>query len=386
MALRVKTWLAVAASCCVLLAVVLLPPARYGAWPPVYRTTLAAHRRAIAWEVTRQNELYKRFTWVDSVEALVRRSPGLALALPPAMPEETGQSVRALVERVVAQAGHTDMVMGLALLDGSLGSYPGWRQTSIDEQPEYYMGTVDGRRYCVAVVPYPPQGPPRGLARGTPRHDAVSLIMGPCLFQARYGPPGSAIARWLEGGGYAFAYDRAAIDLVRNPPGRGLFGKQLQRAEPSLIADRCVSGNAPACADAILEPDTTRQFRLFVPATRLLMEEGPVTFRMDAATWPRPFFGLSRRLLRDLEAEFGRDRFARFWTSHDDVASAFAAAFGEPPGTWVMGWARARLGTVEAGPGVGWPDLLLTLLGIGAVAAVAVAVVARRAFALHSES
>lgn len=211
--------------------------------------------------------------------------------------------------------------------------------------------------------------------------------VGPCLFQARYGPPGPAIARWLEGGAYAFANDRAANPLDLTPPGRGLFGKRLQRGEPSLTADRCVSGDARACAAAVLKRDTTTQpFQLFAFATRLLMEEGPVTFRMDATTWRYPFYGQSRRLLRDLEAEFGRDRFARFWTSHDDVATAFAAAFGEPPGTWVMGWARARLGTVEAGPGVGLLDLLLTLLVMGAIGAAAAAVPARGRFGTRGDA
>ncbi len=64
--------------------------------------------------------------------------------------------------------------------------------------------------------------------------------------------------------------------------------------------------------------------------------------------------------MSDLEAEFGRDRFARFWTSDQSVEDAFAAAFDEPIGAWTMRWAQDRMGPQKSGsihrPPVRAPD------------------------------
>ncbi len=79
----------------------------------------------------------------------------------------------------------------------------------------------------------------------------------------------------------------------------------------------------------------------------------------------------------DLEAEFGRDRFARFWTSDQTVEDAFVTAFGEPIGVWTMRWAQDRMGYQKAGPSTDAQSVLLTLVTLLACVGIATATAAR---------
>ncbi len=80
----------------------------------------------------------------------------------------------------------------------------------------------------------------------------------------------------------------------------------------------------------------------------------------------------------DLEAEFGGERFARFWTSDQDVEEAFAAAFGEPIEMWTMRWAQDRMGAQKAGPSTDLLSVLLTLVTLLACVGIATATATRR--------
>ncbi len=80
----------------------------------------------------------------------------------------------------------------------------------------------------------------------------------------------------------------------------------------------------------------------------------------------------------DLEAEFGRDRFARFWTSDQTVEDAFTAAFGEPIEVWTMRWAQDRMGVQKAGPSVDLLSVLLTLVTLLACVGISTATATRR--------
>jgi hypothetical protein len=77
------------------------------------------------------------------------------------------------------------------------------------------------------------------------------------------------------------------------------------------------------------------------------------------------FAGHGTRLLYDLEEEFGRERFSRFWTSDADVEEAFLSAFGEPPEEWLMRWAQARWGHLRVGPGIPFQAGFLSFLTLG---------------------
>lgn len=380
MAFGLRSWLLVVVASCALLAILLLPPSRYPGWFPREPSLERERERVLGWELTRQNELYKRLLWADSVERLVARAEdGLLLGLPATMPADTAAAIRDLVDRVVMQTlrDGSDTVVGYLFLDGSLGAHPQWPRDVSGGSPEYYMGVAGGRPYCVVVLKYHGREPAN--ARSFTRRSTLERVLGPCRFFARYGPPGPAIARWLETGGYALAGARPTTITEPSPLSRGLLGRRPGYTIPSLDGERCVAGHESACAAAVLTPAPMPAPALYgyIPVGLFLMHEGPVAYMPDATT-PRPFHGLSRGFLAELEASFGADRFGRFWASEGDMATAFAASFGVPVGPWAMGWAWGEVGVIRAGPGVGWVDVVVSLLAIGALAGMAAVVFGRR--------
>jgi len=80
----------------------------------------------------------------------------------------------------------------------------------------------------------------------------------------------------------------------------------------------------------------------------------------------------------DLEAEFGTERFARFWTSDQPVDQAFLEAFGEPIEEWTMGWGQGLMGYHKAGPSTDPLSILLTLLTVATCRGVAAVTGTRR--------
>jgi hypothetical protein len=79
-----------------------------------------------------------------------------------------------------------------------------------------------------------------------------------------------------------------------------------------------------------------------------------------------PFRIRSQFLLAELEARYGSEAFARFWTSDADVAVAFEDAFGTPLGSWTMEWVQTEIGTYRAGTApraaaLGWSVLTILL-------------------------
>ena len=55
-------------------------------------------------------------------------------------------------------------------------------------------------------------------------------------------------------------------------------------------------------------------------------------------------------MFHDLEQEFGPDAFRAFWTSDQDVRTAFQRSFGVPLGDWVVSWVDRTIGVDEPGP------------------------------------
>ena len=134
-----------------------------------------------------------------------------------------------------------------------------------------------------------------------------------------------------------------------------------------MESERCTTGNAEVCAALFLDPDRVnpaaaqrRRITRLAPAIYAgTSRSSPFTYLDDAF------------LLSDLEAEFGRDAFQRFWTSDQNVRAAFETAFGVDPGTWIVGRLDAR-GAIEHAtpaprPATAFGSLLLisTVTGLG---------------------
>lgn len=177
------------------------------------------------------------------------------------------------------------------------------------------------------------------------------LVMGPCAWVARYGPPGDSVRAWLRRGGGALA--GATSPSAPSDP---------QDDAPYAVEAACRAGDAGACRE-IVRRGTLRPR---VGVARVAPED-PLLYEHARRA---PFAGLGAHLLADIEAEVGRDAFARFWHAEAPADQALSAALGRPVGEWVAEWAAARLPArprVGAGPG----DVLLTLLAVALLAGIA---------------
>jgi hypothetical protein len=169
----------------------------------------------------------------------------------------------------------------------------------------------------------------------------------------RYGLAGPRVQEWLEQGGVSFAIESGAPEDAYAFPGslgrRSYFGySSLGRSNRPIEADRCLAGDAEACAFLFRNPTA---------ADRLLANDLEVVLRSPATSigTESVFRSIAldeEYLLADLEAEFGTEAFGRFWTSEGDVEVAFREAFGMEAGSWVVSWTTGQRGFDPPGPGL----------------------------------
>jgi len=145
------------------------------------------------------------------------------------------------------------------------------------------------------------------------------------------------------------------------------------------VGEGCLAGKVDACRRAVLGPPAFVEQDSY-PA--ILEEESYLELEewisSEGPGRNEPFGGRERTWMGDLEAEFGGERFGRFWTSDQEVEDAFAAAFGEPIEMWTMRWAQDRMGLQKAGPSVDLLSVLLTLVALLACVGIATATATRR--------
>lgn len=414
MAPDLKRAILIVGVCCTVLTLWLVPAEPLPIFGPVSESPLTAERRtanAIRDRAGRENALLKRLRLVDSLSARVLSSPAgpVVMDLPPeAGPEERNmlsEAVRRQVEYL--GPGAPDMIVGVSYVDIHFGNHPGFQNRG-RAWPDYFSGTVDGRSFCLVAHPFYRSDPTDPRLResfetivernqirlrsaigsliditfaGNPDAPPIDLL-GPCSFHWVHGSPGPAIRRWLR--------DDGMSRLARTPwPGggyrfppikehRGIFGEWNPRSRDfssvygreSTVGEGCLAGRADACRRAVLDPTAYAE-----PESYPELEEWLSGGRSKNG---EPFGGRERTWMGDLEAEFGRDRFGRFWTSDQPVEHAFAAAFGESIEAWTMRWAQERLGVQKAGPSTDGLSLLLTLATLIACVGIATATAARR--------
>jgi len=355
-----------------------------------------------------ENALLQRLRLVDSLSArLVSSSTGpVFVDLPPvADPEERSmlsEAVRRQVEYL--RPGPVDMVVGVSYVDLRFGNHPDY-QRGQRSWADYFSGTVDGQSYCLVSYPFRGEDPTNPRSRsnlGNAIRDQTSTrfledtggpptdLLGPCSFYLVHGAPGVAIRRWLRNDGSRLAWSPwldgrgmfPPISDHRGPFGewdrtrydvRGSFGRE------SMVGEGCLAGRIDACRHAVLGRTANMDPRYISPLTH------PESY-IELEEWissgdsrrRQPFAGRERTWMGDLEAEFGRDRFARFWTSDQTVEDAFTAAFGEPIEVWTMRWAQDRIGIQKAGPSVDLLSVLLTLVALLACIGISTATATRR--------
>ena len=166
---------------------------------------------------------------------------------------------------------------------------------------------------------------------------------------------------------------------------RGAYGERAGRRQPaalsfeSTVGEGCLAGRVDACRRAVLDPlvfvDRESSPTISEQDSYLELEEW---LSSESPGRNEPFGGRERTWMGDLEAEFGGERFARFWTSDQNVEEAFTAAFGEPIEMWTMRWAQDRMGVQKAGPSTDLLSVLLTLVTLLTCVGIATATATRR--------
>ena len=364
---------------------------------------LTAERRtanAIRDKAWGENALLKRLRLVDSLSARILSSSAgpVVVDLPPeAGPEERrmlSEAVRRQVEYL--GAGAADMIVGVSYVDVRFGNHPDLQNRG-RSGADYFSGTADGRSFCLVAYPFYPGDPTDPRNQGNLRRAIRSLtditfagnpdgppidVLGPCSIHLVHGSPGASIRRWLGNDGMSrLARSPWLGGGYRFPPigdHRGTFGEWDDRSRDftasygreSTVGEGCLGGQADACRRAVLDPTAYVE-----PESYPELEEW---ISSGYSRSGEPFGGRERTWMGDLEAEFGRDRFARFWTSDQPVEAAFVTAFGEPIEVWTMRWAQDRLGYQKAGPSTDVLSVFLTLATLMACIGIATATATRR--------
>ncbi len=271
------------------------------------------------------------------------------------------------VDSALRDAAFTAPRIVVAILDsGESRPEFGWQPTSFTVLP---AGTADGR--CVAVV------------EGRAMNWGLRQALAPCLYLRHFGAPGTRIAHWLDRIGWLPAqsadwepgetrmwrqYTGLPFRRVNTHPSFGAVGHEptlgyklgmvfgILGLSPAYfegaVTARCLSRAADACAEWALDTVAAGVLRRQWPAhVSGMSHRGSVDWPFDASDPP------PGGLLGELVATFGKERFAAFWRSDDDVERAFHAAFGQPLGVWLANqwpsedwrttryvWARPTIG------------------------------------------
>ena len=403
MALTPLRWVAAAIAGCLAAAVLVLrpdapkDPPTDQAWQ--LRQELDRHGTHASY-AARQLRLVTLFDSLGAAGAIgdtagpTGRLPTVRVRRDPALPAELADTLASLARRAARtvrdSAGTgTDIVF----VYDTLSQLRGAALRHLGTMVEYRLPRTRADR-CVALVRV-------GASATTTRQllgvlsttAAAEQLLGPCAYYQAFGLPGREVDRWLRARGWAFvgsgSWDRGArrTALAESGP---LKGRSLERAvfgqttlpflyEMQLEGTQCAAGETDACARAMLAPSPRR-----FPATfdaRILMSAFPL---LDAdVEWypPRAFGRHETSLLAAMVRTLGHERFARFWSSSEQVPRAFEQAAGEPLERWASAWAESTYGAMPArGPRVGGGSAVVALAMVAAAFALALVVSGRRQF------
>lgn len=385
MATGMKYWLCTVAAACAAVAVALLPPAMQGSSRPE-PTAEELRFRQIWTEVARAHGVLQANRWSDSLSALTLRTEEdrLALGAPPSerVTPEGLEEWRLLhaAPHAALQPRDPNMLVGFFFQPSRHGAQPEVPGFATGSRRQTYVGVRDGSAYCLQVQPVPNYM--YGLDNAELRSPAGTGL-GACEPYAKYGMPGREVNEWLEAGALALALD-GSMDRSDDR----LLGRQATHAQPfglnrpfgeNVVVARCLAEDRAACVRAVTDPEIlatgSTEFR---GDPTWLAANSPISHVEDSYGALTSFRQKSAFLLGDLEAEFGPDAFARFWTSDEPVPAAFATAFGVELGDWVLAWTDVEIGHFRAGPGLHGSALLWALLTLTALSGLGSGVAMRR--------
>lgn len=380
MAFGMKQWIGATVVGLALVAVWRLPPESPDPRGEQVRTAEAIRHQKLRAEVRLTEGILHRTMWADSLSALaLAEAVGGVAVLSPDDGEGVADQRRRLAEQVRRQIdGRAPeaprMLFGYVLqphdhrrADGAL---------SPRDRTETYVGTRDGVDYCLQVRVAPRRRLSDILAvriAGSDDRGAVPRTdeLGPCRFYVIYGLAGPRIQEWLEDGALKLAYEGGseapATELAGSRNGwRFWFASAFLRGGGDVGLNRCRTGLASACADFLERPG--RYY--LTDQHREVVRRSPATSIGSPSASGRVIHD-EEYILADLEAEFGRDAFAEFWTSEQEVGVAFEAAFGVDAGSWLVTWLERTSGVHRTGPGLPRSATSGTMLALGLLLGVA---------------
>jgi len=366
MAFRMRHWIEVVAVGCALVAIGQLPPEAPGAVVRPAPTALAGRRHQLGMDVERTRALLQRLRWADSLPPLLASGAtgGVDVGGPPELADSTLMGIRDRVEVERGELGVIDPDM----LFGYYIQFPDQGAPSAGGVPPLgagnMAGTVDGRPYCITVTRISRNLLATGIYARHPQITPYAPgsrtgLLGACGPFVQFGLPGSHVAAWLKNGGIAFAYggdpaSSALPDLWLPRSTVPAFARTEMRTipGPALHLDACLAGRDSACLEIALRgaqdvgsPGASSSDSV----ARFVANRSPF-YLLRAGRQTSSFGEPGLYLLADLEREFGPAAFRRFWTSNQDVPTAFRNAFGLDMGHWLVRWTADHVYHYRAGP------------------------------------
>jgi hypothetical protein len=288
-----------------------------------------------------------------------------------------GQGTRTIIAAVIDTS--TAVSTGLRPRLANLTSIAAFLPDSNDNRP------------CLSILRVPVAVDSRtsvNLRRDLLAPETIGAMIGPCLYYAVFGKPGTRVADWLGNGGWRLSHvtDWQAPPPPLLPPS-WIARRGIENAYESFVYQprlwtttdglACLAGEPGRCTAALIPAprrnvDTTWQRRVVTA-----MGASENVFRIPRG---RSVLGPSEGwLLSEMVRTLGKERFAAFWRSGEPVPDAFHAATNENLDVWVHDWAVRMYGPLPIGPGVSISGTMagLALLLVAAVAAMSVSRVRR---------
>jgi hypothetical protein len=350
---------------CALIALALLPPR-----PPREtdeRPPLRADIRA-ARQLTAATERLALLALRDSVMERVR-SPGafspdsLAFVVPGTLPARVGAVVRGLVTPLWSRAiDGTPRVRGVVVIE--VDTIDVWRGFSAGRAwtrvSHILPEAIDGHT-CIARIAIGMRDARDIAATGTLNVDVTSEIrarvLGTCGFTAAFGLPGAGIRSWLALEAHLPAAHASWLNDPLADAGEPRYGDWWQQ-DLDFGFVGCASGDLERCRATLWSPPgedrgSVQFTEIDVPGVVV----GPPYYEVRGPLGPS-----AQTFLADMVAHYGRERFARFWTSDAPLDEAFESAMGEPIAKWTMQRARAYIGVPDVGTRTRAMPALLSVL------------------------
>jgi hypothetical protein len=354
MRLTIARWIASTLACCAFVAALLLPLPRKArttwTWFGQYPAELASSSEALSSAARDLNDALREYRVVQGVARWKAHHASDAVQIDAATPAPVADFVRTVAQNEWRRAGEGASASHAAVfvyfdtssVPGSAA--PNQRRLVEPRRPAdvwYALPEITDGERCVVLVRVRTAAPTQ-LA-----HLRERSLLGPCAFFAAFGKPGRAVHQWLE----ATSYRAASLPDWDKPHAPSVDAGAVYALQPET--SRCLTGQASACAAAVRVGAASGTVTRIVSGNSAGEgSSGKALLLGDA----------SPRFLADAVREFGRPRFARFWTSDAPLDSAFAAASNVSLTEWTTRWLVRSYGSPRPVSVIRLQDLLWAAL------------------------